>query len=80
MSARVLTHSFVKEQGVSSQMVGTQQASKDADGTFKQVNIYILVECELCSHPRLRFFKFCNTTLRNFENKYRIIYKLTNII
>lgn len=59
MSACVMTHSFVQEQSVSSQMVSTQQSSQDADGAFKQVDIYILVECELCGYPLLRFFKFC---------------------
>lgn len=52
------TYRFAEEQGVSTQVVDTQQASQDTDGAFKQIDIHILVEGELRSNPCPCFFKF----------------------
>lgn len=51
------THSFIQEEAVSGQVVGAQQASQDADGSFKQININIFVEDELWGNPFPGFFK-----------------------
>lgn len=63
------THSFVKKELISRQMVGAQQTTQDANSRLKQVDVRILAEGQLLLHPALRLCKLWSDAQDNTQRQ-----------